>query len=330
MYEKIKSESSLLFPRTIGPVILILSFAFACGGAAKIQSNAYTLSEATEALWPGSGRGGFHPPTEQQRRAFAELIARLWRGILPSDGAQVQQLVRLADKELLLWRVGSQPTWVVRDRAASARGQGVYLIRATRRPPGRSILLQAPHVYFDLWTQEIAAGMLWGAESPAEIRGVFANSVHRYGRPKPGSDLALTNSADVAHNSLHPFLTATAAIARQDSVVVIQLHGFDGSSPTPSVEAIVSASRVQGSTTESTRVSTSLLDTVGGKVVRFPEDVTFLGGVNNVQARLLAATPGAEFVHVELSPGLRERLREPQLAAQWARTLVRHLGREGQ
>ncbi len=288
--------------------------------APSIPRRALSVDEATRTLWPEQVSAAYQPPTEEQRRALGQLISELWAGVAPGPAHELATLAEHAGMVLELWTIEQRPTWVVREPANEPHGLGIYLIRAEAQPHGRAILLQAPHVYFDLQTQSIAADMFWATDAPAEIHGLFTSSTHRFQREGKRKKRRF-NPADVAHNAEHPFQTATSAVIARGPVVVIQLHGFDGERRDATVHAIVSAARPEGSTPESSRVATTLATTLGVAVARFPEDTSSLGGLDNVQGRLVAATTSARFVHVELELALRNRLRGA-LASGWARALV--------
>ena len=304
-----------------------LTTSAACAGCTVTGgASTFTLGEAERALWPGARQVAYRSPTEEQRRALAELIGTLWAGIEPGPAPALDRLATRAGLLLELWTIGGRPTWVVREAASDQHGLGIYLIHAAPMPRARPILLQAPHAYFDYHTQSIAAAMFWASDASPEIRGLFTNSVHRFQVDDGVRGKVRFNSADVAHNVDHPFQTATGAVLDRGPVVVLQMHGFDGRNLDPSITAIVSAARADGSTDASSAVAATLATTLGVPVSRFPEDVAYLGGLDNVQGRLVATSPTARFIHVELELPQRRRLRDPGLAASWARLLVDRLG----
>jgi hypothetical protein len=288
--------------------------------APTISRRTLSVEQASRMLWPDEVSAAYRPPTEEQRRALGQLIGTLWAGVLPGPADELAELAERAGMVLELWTIASRPTWVVREPATEPHGLGIYLIHAAALPRDRTILLEAPHVYFDMQTQSVAADMFWAADARPEIHGLFTSSTHRFQREGKRKKRRF-NPADVAHNAEHPFQTATSAVIARGPVVVIQLHGFDGDRRDATVHAIVSAARPEGSTKESSSVATALAATLGAAVARFPEDTASLGGLDNVQGRLIAATPSAQFVHVELELALRTRLRGT-LAARWARALV--------
>lgn len=295
----------------------------ACGHTPMVTQRQLVLEQAVTTLWPGESQVVYLGPTEEQRRALDALISKLWSGVLPGPADDLSNLAERAGMSLELWTIGGHATWVVRESPDDQHGLGIYLVRAAPSPR-RPILLQAPHVYFDRRTQGVAAAMFWAADARPEIHGLFTNSVHRF-QQKDSREKRRFNPADVAHNSEHPYQTATAAVLEVGPVIVLQLHGFDGANVDPDITAIVSATKPEGSTPESTIVAVALAETLGIKVSKFPEDTQSLGGLDNVQARLVSGSPTARFIHVELELPLRNRLRDPALASTWARTFVTRL-----
>jgi hypothetical protein len=289
-----------------------------------VRQRQLALEQAETALWPGESQVVYRTPTEEQRRALDALIGKLWRGVVPGPADELSALAERAGMTLELWTIGGRPTWVVRESPADQHGLGIYLVRAAPAPR-RPILLQAPHVYFDLRTQNIAAAMFWAADARPEIHGLFTNSVHRFKQSDSAREKRRFNPADVAHNSEHPYQTATAAVLDMGPVIVVQLHGFDGDFVDPAITAIVSAGKPDGSTPESATVAGALAEALKIKVSKFPEDTQALGGLDNVQGRLVSGTPTARFIHVELELPLRNRLLDPELAAKWARAFVLRL-----
>ena len=302
-------------------LLAVAIVACAAGRTPTVAQRVFTVDQAECTLWPGGIQVDYREPTEEQRRALDALIGRLWVGVVPGPARELAALAAQAGMTLELWRIGGRPTWVVRERTTEQRGLGIYLIHAAI-PPSRPVLLQAPHVYFDRRTQGIAAAMFWATDARPELHGLFTNSVHRFQQHTGARDKRGFNPADVAHNSMHPFQTATAAVLEVGPLVVLQLHGFDGDNVEPTITAIVSAARPEGSTVESALAATTLAEALDLSVARFPEDIQSLGGLENVQGRLVSATTSARFVHVELELRLRNRLRDPAIAARWVRSFV--------
>lgn len=290
-----------------------------------------SLREAREALWPGATDVALQPATAAEHEALTRLVAALWRGVdVDRPPSELTAWAHAAGFELELWTVAGRRTWVVREAGHARRGAGAYLVRADAPPAGSAILLQAPHVYFDVGTGGIAAAIFFAPDAPPALRGFFTNSIHRY-QAEPGARVAQDeNPADVSHAPDHLFQSATRAVLSGDAptvgtAAIVQIHGFDGEryadDPAATAELVVSAGRRDGSTPASSRVA-SALGALGFTVVRFPEDTRELGATKNVQGELARAL-GVEFVHLELAAPLRQRLRrDPRAAEPWARALA--------
>jgi hypothetical protein len=306
-----------------------------------VTARSLSLGEARDALWPRATDVALRPATAAQHDALSRLVSALWRGV-DADRPPPALLAwaQTAGFELEIWSVAGRRTWVVREAEDARRGGGAYLVRADAPPPGATILLQAPHVYFDVGTGGIAAGLFFAPDAPPALRGLYTNSIHRY-QTEPGARAREEeNPADVAHARDHLFQSATRAIVSRrdpaDAMVapveaIIQIHGFDGEGyaedPAATADAVVSAGRRDGSTPASSRVATGLA-ALGLAVIRFPEDTAVLGGTTNVQGEL-ARELGVDFIHVELAASVRQRLRrDPESAAAWAGAFAQALNRQ--
>ena len=220
--------------------------------------------------------------------------------------------------------------WVLLEARAQRRGAGAYLLRPGPHLGGQpEIVLQAPHVFFDLGTDHIAAAMFFGWEGRGRARALFTNTVYRYAGVEDhaasdvASDAAMDPEepetrapADVAHAADHAFQAATEAIVRElDQVVVIQLHGF---AERPTRPEIILSSGADEIGALLPGLATGL-SAIFERVVRYPGEIDELGGTKNVQGRMLALHPRAHFVHVELSARTRARLgATPALLARFA------------
>jgi hypothetical protein len=275
---------------------------------------------ALAALRPRNRDVTYRAASIEEKAALADVIAALWVG----DDAEARARARpLARHGLALeaWRVAGRRYWVVRERDDARRGAGAYAVRdgvAGTRP----VLLQAPHAYFDLGTGAIAAELFF--ETAGVGRALFVNTVQRY-QTVPGVRVADPDSpADVCHNPDHLFAAATAAALRAGVARLIQLHGFEGEADEPGRGAAGAAEParaadgdadgarmiVSSGRARSSPGSAAVAAALGGpaaRVLRFPEETRRLGATTNVQARLAEAA-GADFVHVEMSRDVRDRL----------------------
>lgn len=262
-----------------------------------------------------------------------------------------------------IWRVRGRVFWTLREQPEQRRGAGAYIVRPGPRSlhahDAPEIVLQAPHAYFDRGTGNLAAALFFGEEGRGRARALFTNTAQRYkgrtgaapdatrgaeaGVPdappearergagaqgEPGDhegdaredEAPMDAPADVAHNAEHGFHVATERIVRVlGHVVVIQLHGF---ADRPGQPEIILGSGADHAPAQLTALAASLGASFE-RVLRYPDDIGELGGVTNVQGRMLAGHPRAHFVHVELSGTTRRRLgRTPALLARFADALL--------
>jgi hypothetical protein len=292
-------------------------------------------------LWPRPSPA-FVAMTADERAELGALVAALARAAIA--GGDLRALAARAGGIgfcIEIWRVRGRVFWALREQPERRRGAGAYIVRPGPRPgDAPELVLQAPHVYFDRGTGNLAAALFFGEEGRGRARALFTNTTHRYkggGRPTPPaaasgddapdagdegdeSDTLVDAPADVAHTAEHGFQVATERIVRVlDHVVVIQLHGF---ADRPGQPEIVLSSGADHVPAHIAALATAL-GAIFERVLRYPDDIAELGGVTNVQGRLLAQYPRAHFVHVELSGTTRQRLgRTPALLARFAHALL--------
>jgi hypothetical protein len=289
-------------------------------------------------LWPRPSPA-FVAMTADERAELGAMVAALARAAIA--GGDLRALAARAVGIgfcVEIWRVRGRVFWALREQPEQRRGAGAYIVRPGPRPDdGPEIVLQAPHAYFDLGTGNLAAALFFGEEGRGRARALFTNTAHRYmggGRPTPPavapgadapdegdeSDGPVDAPADVAHTAEHGFQVATERIVRVlDYVAVIQLHGFADRPDQPEIILSSGADHVPA------HIATlaSALGAIFERVLRYPDDIAELGGVTNVQGRMLAQYPRAHFVHVELSGTTRRRLgRTPALLARFADALL--------
>lgn len=279
------------------------------------------VREARRALFD-AGREAQFRPTTLIERATAEalipvLVDRARRG--ETRVRDLRPLARAARLEVLRWTVGDAQFLVLREVKGAARGAGAYVFRVGPPDGPRELVLQAPHAYFDLYTGRIATGMFFGKREGRRARALFVNTLQRYER----GDVDRDSPADVCHRPEHLFSVITDRTLRAlGPSTVIQLHGFGQENVPPGVRAIVSAGEDRLPSTELRAIADGVSTLFGRGVRLYPTDIDRLGGTTNVQGRLAALMPDARFVHLELSKGLRERLRKtPRIRHKLARVL---------
>lgn len=181
---------------------------------------------------------------------------------------------------------------------------GLYVVRSGETWP---MAIQAPHRFFDRHTGTIADRLF------AEGRFAAAawNTVPRRSRNADGERVV----RDLAHRRDSYFNAFTRAFGRaRPHGLVVQLHGFARSKRRTSAgrtaDLILSdATRVPG---PAVRAAAACFEREMQAVVRvYPTDVRELGGITNANAGALRelGLPG-RFLHVEMSPEVRRRLRD--------------------
>lgn len=276
---------------------------------AQAAKGACMIPGEFKTLWPDPDGIIFAPTTLQEREAFEALIPSLVRASakqkLPPDAAvaKASSIGFVID----VWDLGAETFWALREREDARRGAGAYVFRTGE---AQNVVLQAPHVFFDLGTETIGAQLFTCAPEGFRPRVFLTNTAHRYkGRAGERRDDP-DHPADLAHNPDHLFQVATDAVVRSvPDVRIVQLHGFGPSeSKREEVAAVISAgTRSPGVLTR--KVATRLTSVLGEGIRVFPDDTDRLGGTKNAQGRLLQAYPKARFVHLELSAPLRRALR---------------------
>jgi hypothetical protein len=296
----------------------------------EVTRRELAIDDLARRTWGAGKDATFQPTTLVEREAVVRLVPALLAAAAtepPPDPSRFLGDAARAGMTLEVWTVGDTTLWALVEAPAARRGAGAYLFRAGVAPADLrpAILLEAPHADHDLGSGDIAAALFVAPPGPKRPRALFVNSIHRYqlepGRRQRGDD----NPADVAHNPDHLFSAATdAAAAALGDVVVIQIHGFaegaeggdDGADAgvdaprlPPGTLLVISAGDRRGSSPTTTALAAELNKAFGPGVRRFPEEAGALGATTNVQGRLLAAHPGARFVHLELAAELRKQLR---------------------
>jgi hypothetical protein len=214
--------------------------------------------------------------------------------------------------------------WLLAEEDARKRGAGLCVLRTGK---ARSLLIQAPHTFFDRGTLEIALA----AFERLEARALLINTMRRSNadtKKERAKDAREGDSPqDLAHAKRSFFSTAHVELTKADpEMVVVQIHGFKDSRA-PGVDVVVSASKTEG---DARAVAARLRDVVAGDGVRlYPDQIDDLGGTKNRQAELSRAAKAA-FVHVEISSAFRNRLNgDPELLKRFVDALAAARGGAG-
>ncbi len=293
-----------------------------------------SLNDARRRLWPRKHSDTFEATTTRERTAVQPLIDPLIAAL--AQGKPLPAIHDIAEElgfELEEWVIEGVTLWALVEPDSRRRGGGIYLFRRDAPVLGERPLrlLQAPHSYYDTRTGLLALTLLVRGSADARPDVLFANSMHRYGRP--GGEVPATPvPTDLSHNPDHLFSAMTDTLARTHGrVQVVQLHGFahldkekkteakgaktntagkeeiEDKAEKKAVEAVVSAGLREHSSVRA-RSTAKALRSVLQEVRVFPEEVDQLGATTNVQGKLLRMVPRSSFVHVELSKNARDRL----------------------
>ncbi len=269
--------------------------------------------EFANLAWPAQPDAEFAPMTADELLQLRELTVQLWRGISADQRITVASAAAALGMQLSYLMVDQTKLWLLRDNPTAPQGSGCYVFRDEPPPPG-AILLQAPHVYFDVGTGYIAAALFMASASASRVHAVIGNTAHRYIQANGSKQRQQQNLADAAHNAEHPMAHVSAALSAAYSLTIVQLHGFDpGNHELDQIDAVVSAGVEPAP--DAARITADTLRALGLRVALFPDDTAALGATTNVQG-VNARAHQREFVHIELATNVRERMRKNRDQAQ--------------
>ncbi|HVO29761.1 MAG TPA: hypothetical protein VMV18_03460 [bacterium] len=279
------------------------------------------VDDAVQRIWYGAPQPRFRPTTAGEKEHLHALLTALTHA-LREDGTDAtidpawEVLAHKAGFSLEAWTVDGESYWAMVEEEGDRRGAGAYILRVSPlEEKGPQILLEAPHVYYDLGTENLGASLFFsppaGTRAP---RALFTNTVHRYQNSPDPESRTPNNPADICHNADHLFTAATVDFAEAfASTATIELHGFADNDPEAKsglkagTSIVVSGGVAAGATPFSRRVADGLRGLDKG-VRLFPEEAKALGATTNVQGMALRALKGALFVHVETSASMRHEL----------------------
>ena len=275
--------------------------------------------EFTSLVWPAQPDADFTPMTPDELSQLRALTVQLWRGITADQHVAVATAAAALGMQLRYVVVEQTKIWILRDNPAALHGSGCYVFRDEPTPPG-AILLQAPHVYFDVGTGYIAAALFMAPASANRVHAVIGNTAHRYLQPDGSKQRQQANLADAAHNVDHPLAHVSDALSAVGPLTIVQLHGFGGDNPAlDDVDAVVSAGTEPASS--AARQAATALRATGLRVALFPDDTRALGATTNVQG-VSARLHQREFVHIEMATAVRDRMRKSREQAQTVATVL--------
>lgn len=315
--------------RVVFIAILLTTLAHASERESELEVESLETDQLRQKLWRDAPWSRFYGTIEAERAAFESVVFDMFRtareGQDPSPHALDQ--AHAIGLGIELWSVGEHRYAALVEAGPEDRGWGTYVVRIEPADEGRETLLQAPHAFHDRYTGRIAVNLFFDPGEGPRPRALFVNTRQRYRGPGGKDRRRHRSSLDVCHNDDHPFSRAThAALSVDPDMRVVQLHGFakrKGRGPM----VIVSAGQPMIAPDYVVAVRDALRE-FGWKAGAYPLDVTYLGATLNVQGRLVRAVHGAEFLHVEMTPGVRRRLhRDPIRRSRFAQAIF--LGPDG-
>jgi hypothetical protein len=280
---------------------------------AAVVEQVLTIDQIEAKIWGAGPKATFAASTIAETEELEMLVPEL----VEANGETAHEatwaaFAKRAEFRLEKWRVGNDVYLALVEQ--KVHGAGAYIFRVGPRGDGPTILLEAPHNYFDLGTGRLAAELFFTPRAGARPRALFTNTMHRYQLAPGDKGKRAHNPADIAHEPEHAFSVATVKFARKAGPThVIQLHGFSARSDEDedgdlgAIGVVVSAGNRDGSSPVSSAIAQALAAIFDG-VKRFPEDAKVLGATTNAQGKLLRDVKDASFVHVEMSSAVRKQL----------------------
>jgi hypothetical protein len=260
------------------------------------------------AYLPGATAENFQKPNSEQLLAWEQLFSDLLANAVIPGATLFPEQVQRADGlgyQLAIEAIEGQDFWLLREQVVL--GGGFYLIRPGGAEP---LFIQAPHMRNDKHSERCAVRAFWTSQARAAAFSTISRSTLD---PRPGQRYGDT---DLSHQE-HCFLTsATRAAARTlPSLVVVQFHGFDSEARDLGARSLVLSNGTRRPDPEQLAFA-HLLDERWAPVeaLIYPDDITVLGGLLNTQGSALMRFPQHRFLHLELSPQLRQELLEGEPA----------------
>lgn len=188
-----------------------------------------------------------------------------------------------------------EPLWLVCETPGHEGGRGWYLFRANHRS---NLAFEAPHARNDIHTGIIGLRLFQAGKA----RVLAASTITRH-------------RADMAHLDNTYFQAFTRAFAEAcPTGLVVQLHGFETGNHKKIGADILASAGTRAPQPWFGEVVDRLKQATAMRVLAFPRDTKVLGALLNVQGKELNQTPHCRFLHLEMTPELRERLaRDPEL-----------------
>ncbi len=294
-------------------VSLLVGASLGCQGGAISQvevappPTSFDRSPLIEQARPHKDAPVFYsPPTLRQRLSLQHVLPAFFRDL--ADGQErfdaYKSLFNEAGLRMHRLRRGDEVWLVLTEGGSDWRGTGTYVFRTGEVL--EELIIQAPHSYHDYHTGSIAERMF----HDAKIRGFFFNTCHRY-RPFPENSKSKgADPADLAHATDSYFhLFSVEYLSRVREGRLIQVHGFERETLAKNKIGVVLSNGTEEPSAWSRRVRDALGGEFGGvEIALYPEDTRYYGATSNAQARWVQSYGRGQFLHLELSRALRERL----------------------
>jgi hypothetical protein len=241
------------------------------------------------------------PPASGEMGRAEDLFGRLLRGEWESK--EVEDLCRGLELRRSVLDSGGGAILALWEEESRRHGRGFYAFRRGASP----LALQAPHSFTDLYTGEIVERLFLEGRAAAAAW----NTVPRRASADGDDDAAA--ACDLAHVRESCFQAFTRAFARvHPKGRVVQVHGFAKDlrkSDAGRLANVVLSSGTRSPPQALRDLADRLSARLGGTVHVFPADVQELGATTNAQNELLRSLEHQGFVHVELCPAMRFRLK---------------------
>jgi hypothetical protein len=188
-----------------------------------------------------------------------------------------------------------EPLWLVCETPGNEGGRGWYLFRTKHQS---NLALEAPHARNDVHTGLIGLRLFQAGTA----RALAASTITRY-------------RADMAHLDNTYFQAFTRAFAEAcPTGLVVQFHGFESGNHKNVGADILASAGTRSPQPWFEEVVDGLKQATAMRVLAFPRDTKILGAMLNAQGKELNRTGHCRFLHLEMTPALRERLaRDPEL-----------------
>lgn len=289
-----------------------------------VSEHTIPLGELASYLKPDTSEVSYKQAGDREAEVFGKLVPRLLH-VADAGAPELgtwNALARAVGYTLERWIVGADVYLVLRELPDQRRGGGTYVFRpvasaaqaaapgkraAEPDPPVPMLVLQAPHIYFDIGTDELAIHAFFEAPYRQHIRALYLNSLHRFQISPDKRSQGEKSPADACHNARHLYNTVTRLTARHAGpLYVVQIHGFEErENEGILVDVVVSTTK----TALTDQVASALAQRFEKRDIRrYPDEFAELGGDTNKQRKLLAGFADAAFVHIEMSRSFRRFL----------------------